>query len=289
MKYFQEKSYCQSKIIQEKWIFQFDEDDDTWDEVCEELGIEIDDSSTSDVSTNEDSSDDMEADSREGACATSKEGSTTGEMTHREEKKTEGSTSSSSDSDVKVMRKMKCILIESESSSDEKFEDWNDQTEETHEKMMEKKPKRIVIEVISLYKCPECEDTSKSEGKTYSHMAQCHGMQNFEYTFCHFSMPNKTSMRNHRKMYCRELKNQPEKSSTDTLPRPKLVIKKVDGVTFYKCALCNYMGKSFGKIDGHMVMQHGYEKFTCDYCKFSTPNSTLMHNHKKLYCRSLKK
>ena len=34
------------------------------------------------------------------------------------------------------------------------------------------------------------------------------------------------------KMYCRELKNQPEKSSTDTSPRPKPVIKKVDGVTF---------------------------------------------------------
>ena len=120
-------------------------------------------------------------------------------------------------------------------------------------------------------------------------MAQCHGMQNFECTFCYFSTPNKTSMRNHRKMYCRELKNQPEKSSTDTSPRPKPVIKKVDGITFYKCALCDYMGKSFGKIDGHMVTQHGYEKFRCDYCKFSTPNSTSMHNHKKLYCRSLKK
>ena len=80
----------------------------------------------------------MVADSREGACATSKEGSTTGEMTHREEKKTEGSTSSSSDSDVNLMRKRKRILIESESSSDEKLEDWNDQTEETRAKMMEK-------------------------------------------------------------------------------------------------------------------------------------------------------
>ena len=123
MKYFQEKSYCQSKIIQEKWIFQFNEDDDTWDEVCEELGIEIDDRSTSEVSTNEDSSDDIVPDSREGACVTSKEGSTTGEMTHGEEKKSKGSTSSSSDSDVKMMTKRKRILIESESSSDEKFED----------------------------------------------------------------------------------------------------------------------------------------------------------------------
>ena len=158
-----------------------------------------------------------------------------------------------------------------------------------HEKLMEKKLKHIVIEGVSLYKCPECEDTSKSKGKTYSHMAQCHGMQKFECTFYHFPMPNKTSMRNHRKMYCGELKNQPEKSSTDTSHRPKPVLKKVDGVTFYKCALCDYMEKSFGKIDGHMVMQHGYEKFRCDYCKFSTPNSTLMHNHKRLYCRSLKK
>ena len=78
MKYFQKRNYCQSKIIWEKWIFQLDEDDDTWDEVCEELGIEIDDSSTGEVSTNEDSSDDMEADSREAACVTSKEGSTAG-------------------------------------------------------------------------------------------------------------------------------------------------------------------------------------------------------------------
>ena len=144
----------------------------------------------------------MVADSREGAYATSKEGSTT-EMTHREEKKTEGSTSSSSDSDVNMMRKRKCILIESESSSDEQFEDQNDQTEETHAKMMEKKPKCIVIEGVSLYKCPECDDTSKSEGKTYSHMAQCHGMENFECTFCHLLTPNKTSMKNHRKIYCR--------------------------------------------------------------------------------------
>ena len=265
------------------------EDDDTWDEVCEELGIEIDDSSTSEVFTNEDSSDDMVADSREGACATRKEGSTTGEMTHHEEKKTEGSTSSRSDSDVNMMRKRKCILIESESSDDEKFENQNDQTEETSAKMIEKKPKHIVIEGVLLYKCPECDDTSKSEGKTYSRMAQCHGMEKFECSFCHFSMPNKTSMRNHRKIYCRELKNQLQKCTTDASPRPKPVLKKVNGITFYKCPLCNYMGKSFGKIDSHMVMQHGYEKFTCDYCKFSTPNSTSMCNHKKLYCRSLKK
>ena len=96
----------------------------------------------------------MEADSREAACATSKEGSTGGEMnepststygksgrvTKREGKKREGSTSSISDSDVKVMRKRKRILIKSESSSDKKFEDRNDQTEETCEKLMEKKP-----------------------------------------------------------------------------------------------------------------------------------------------------
>ena len=79
----------------------------------------------------------MEADSREGACVTSKEGSTEGKINEpststygksgrvqkRKGKKREGSTSSSSDSDVKVMRKRKHILIKSESSSDEKFED----------------------------------------------------------------------------------------------------------------------------------------------------------------------
>ena len=82
------------------------------------------------MSTNKDSSDDMEADSREAACVTRKEGSTAGEMYEpltstygksgrvkkHEEKKMEESTSSRSDSDVKVMRKRKRILIESESS-----------------------------------------------------------------------------------------------------------------------------------------------------------------------------
>ena len=94
----------------------------------------------------------MEADSREAACVTSKQGSTAGEMnepststygksgrvTKCEGKKREGSTSSSSDSDVKVMRKRKYILIKIESSSDEKFEDLNNQTEQTCEKLMEK-------------------------------------------------------------------------------------------------------------------------------------------------------
>ena len=36
-------------MIREKWIFQFDEDDDTWDEVYKELGIEIDDRNTSEA------------------------------------------------------------------------------------------------------------------------------------------------------------------------------------------------------------------------------------------------
>ena len=216
-----------------------------------------------------------------------KKGVTTGEMTLHEEKKTEGSTSLSSDSDVNMMRKMKHILNKSESSLDVKFEDRNDQTKETRAKMMEKNQSALLSKVFHYTSVQNAMKPVKAKGKFIP--TWHNGMENFECTFCHFSMPNKTSMRNHRKIYCRELKNQPHKSSTDASPRPKPVIKKVDGITFYKCALCDYMGKSFGKIDSHMVTQHGYEKFTCDYCKFSTPNSTLMHNHKKLYCRSLKK
>ena len=107
----------------------------------------------------------MVADSREGACATSKEGSTTGEMTHREEKKTEGSTSSSSDSDVKVMRKRKHILIESESSSDEKFEDWNDQTEETRAKMMEKNRSALLSKAFHYTSVKNVRTPVKVKGK----------------------------------------------------------------------------------------------------------------------------
>ena len=179
MKYFQKKNYCQSKIIWEKWIFQLDEDNNTWDEVCEELAIETDDSSTGEVSTNEDSSDDIEADSGEAVCVTSKEGSVAGEMyepststygrsgrvTKCEEKKMEGSTSSSSDSDVKVMRKRKCILIESDSSSDEKFEDQNNETEETCKKLMEKNRRALLSKAFHYTSVQNVRTPVKVKGK----------------------------------------------------------------------------------------------------------------------------
>ena len=266
------------------------------------MGVEIDDRNTSeaeesgddgsgnisDVSTVDKSSDGRsETNGNRNVPSTSTFGST-----GKCEKKTRQRSTSSSSSDYsnrKVTRKRKRILIESDSSSDKTFEDGKNASQ-TSETLMGKKPMRIVVDGISLYKCPECEDTSKSKGKTYSHMAQCHGMKKFECSFCHFSTPNKTSMSNHRKKYCRELKKKDsKKSNTNTSQKPKPVMNKIDGVIFYKCPLCEYMAKSIGKIDSHLVTKHGYENFECDYCKFSTPNSTSMHNHKKLYCRSLKK
>ena len=154
------------------------------------MGIEIDDRNTSeaeksgddgsgnisDVSTVDESSDGRsETNGNRNVPSTSTFGST-----GKREKKTRQQSTSSSSSDysnTKVTRKRKRILIESDSSSDETFEDGKNASQ-TSETLMGKKPMHIVVDGVSLYKCPECEDMSKSKGKTYSHMAQCHGMKN---------------------------------------------------------------------------------------------------------------
>lgn len=196
-----------------------------------------------------------------------------------------GSSSSDSDSDVVVKRKKRKIL-ESDSESSTEIELKSDNLDD-----LDRKPVKSVVEGVVFFKCPHCTHKTKSEGKTYSHMGEKHGMKKFECSYCHFSTRNKTSMHNHKKRYCRELnaENADEKPEADTTVMPKPVKKKIEGEYFFTCSICDYMAKSGGKIDGHMVNFHGYEKLVCEYCKFSTANSTSMHNHKRLYCRALKK
>ena len=38
----------------------------------------------------------------------------------------------------------------------------------------------------------------------------------------------------------------------------------------------------------HKVDEHKLEKLVCNFCKFTTKNSTSMHNHKKRYCAKVK-
>ena len=70
---------------------------------------------------------------------------------------------------------------------------------------------------------------------------------------------------------------------------PKPVTRIIDRVKHFGCTLCDFAGKSAGVVHAHMVKDHGYKKMTCAYCKFSTGNTTSFHNHRKKYCRELKK
>ena len=194
---------------------------------------------------------------------------------------------------MKVEKKKKRILIiDSNLSTDGGGKSGMDEKkihEMSDEMGRDRKPVRISVDGVTLFKCPDCDETSRSDGKTYSHMAKKHGMKKFECNFCHFSTLNKTSMQNHKRMYCRELKTNIPHMNEGTSEKPKAVKKIIDGCSYFGCPLCDLIAKSGGKVDGHLVTEHGYNKLICDYCKFSTANSTSMHNHKRLYCRSLKK
>ena len=152
------------------------------------------------------------------------------------------------------------------------------------------KPVRVIADSVDFYKCPQCEEKTRSQGKTYSHMGEKHRMNKLECRYCHFSTWNKTSMHNHKKLYCRENKVMSGgENAVQNMPIPKPVRKIIEGITYFGCSICEFTAKSGGKVHGHMVTDHGYKPIVCEYCKFSTSNSTSMHNHTRLYCRSLKK
>ena len=56
----------------------------------------------------------------------------------------------------------------------------------------------------------------------------------------------------------------------------------------FKCPVCDYLGKSTGKVYSHMADSHGMAYFTCEYGKFTTKNKTLFYNHSTKYCRGRK-
>ena len=56
----------------------------------------------------------------------------------------------------------------------------------------------------------------------------------------------------------------------------------------YSCSECTFTAASAGKVYSHKVDEHNVEKLVCNFCKFTTKNSTSMHNHKKRYCAKVK-
>ena len=135
--------------------------------------------------------------------------------------------------------------------------------------------------------CPKCDFTGKSSGKVYTHMAENHGMEKFECDFCKFNTGNKTSFDNHKKRYCRKLKNtvtDRKKMKPDGESKMEITYKRVDGKANFFCPKCDFVGFSEGKVYSHLCEQHGFEKFICTYCNFQSANITSMQNHKKHYC-----
>ena len=143
----------------------------------------------------------------------------------------------------------------------------------------------------NLFACPQCDFTGKSSGKVYTHMAENHGMTKFECDYCKFRTWNKTSMANHKREYCRELKWDigSMSSNTDKGPNIEPLKKRVDGKANFLCPKCDFVGLSEGKVDLHLCEVHGAKKFECTFCNLESANKTLMHNHMKLYCPKVKR
>ena len=66
--------------------------------------------------------------------------------------------------------------------------------------------------------------------------------------------------------------------STDTTDKHKV------GRSIYYCSECTFTAASAGKVYTHKVDTHKMEKLVCNFCKFTTKNSTSMYNHNKMYC-----
>ena len=52
------------------------------------------------------------------------------------------------------------------------------------------------------YRCPYCDYSGRSMGKTYSHMVVEHNAKSLGCNKCSFTTKNPTSLHNHRKLYC---------------------------------------------------------------------------------------
>ena len=76
------------------------------------------------------------------------------------------------------------------------------------------KPVFIPGKCIS-YTCPECKFTANSFGKVYSHMVDNHNVSKLVCEYCKFSMKNSTSMYNHTMKYCHKISGETRKQETE--------------------------------------------------------------------------
>ena len=151
------------------------------------------------------------------------------------------------------------------------------------------KPKTICSGSKVTFKCPVCCFKCPSSGHVYVHMVKEHGAKKFRCEKCDFSTPNKTSLLNHIRCYCKNRELKPKRFLTKQKvpmhevkkPKQKVVRNKV----LFFCQYCNHSGKSSSIVFAHMCEKHGIEPFKCSKCKFSIGNKTSFYNHITHFCR----
>ena len=177
---------------------------------------------------------------------------------------------------------------ESESSSDTDSD--IDSESNCNEGNIDKlKPKSLHSGSTITFKCPVCHFRCPSSGCIYVHMVKEHGAKKFRCEKCDFSTPNKTSLLNHIRCYCKGHGLKPKHFFTKRkvpirqvkMLKQKVVSKKV----LFFCQYCDHSGKSSGIVFVHMCKEHGIEPFKCSKCKFSTGNKTSFYNHITHFCR----
>ena len=186
---------------------------------------------------------------------------------------------------------------ESESDSDKSSENSKYATTDSNseDENTEMTPKSVQVGNKITFECPKCHFKCGSSGRVYSHMNKKHNMKKFECRHCKFSTPNKTSLLNHLRCYCK--KNGCEKKyklvATKVMVNVDKRIKLLKhllgrGEPAFSCQYCkDFTGRSTGVVFTHMCDVHGMKPFSCKKCDFTSKNKTLMYNHQTRYCPKL--
>ena len=210
----------------------------------------------------------------------------------KEKMKVKHLSSDGNDTDLDIFRKKRKVQkLDSESETDEGEKVVTPKRKVQSKKRDAKMKSNVEVkrENNNIFACPQCDFTGKSSGKVYTHMAENHGMAKFECDYCKFRTGNKTLMANHKREYCRELKQELGSMTSNTGPNIEPLKKRVDGKANYLCPKCDFVGLSEGKVYSHLCEVHGAKKFKCTFCNFESANKTSMHNHMKLYCPKVKR
>ena len=228
----------------------------------------------------------------EGSESESESGTSDGEKENSEnnldsDESSKSSKDASSDSDTESESKSnsdKSSDTSKHASTDSDSEDENTETT----------PKSVQVGNKITFECRKCHFKCGSSGRVYSHMNQKHNMKKFKCSHCDFSTPNRTSLLNHVRCYCKKNGREKKKKLVTTKvtvkvdKRIKLPKRSVGTEPRFSCQYCkNFTGRSTGVVFTHMCDVHGIKPFSCRNCHFTSKNKTSMYNHETRYCPKL--